>query len=110
MSAAIIPLPSPLHTDFGPETVNILAAAFEDAWETIANSGSVFAKARYAGAAREIVARRIIDLAQHGEINRYHLRDDAVSYLVSSYKDDSKETLDRMVETIIVGTQHAFMS
>jgi hypothetical protein len=110
MSAAPIPLPSPHHTGFEPEMLNILAAAFEDAWETIAKSGSMFAKPRYAGAAREIVARRIIDLAQCGERDRYRLCDDAVAYLASSYKDDSKETLGRMVETLIVGTQGAFMS
>jgi len=46
---------------------------------------------RYAGAAREIVARRIIELAQLRETNRYRLRDAAVSYLLLSYKDDAKE-------------------
>lgn len=109
MSAVTIPLPSPHHTGFEPEMLDILAAAFENAWETIAKYGSMFAKPRYAGAAREIVARRIIDLAKRGERDRYRLCDDAVAYLASSYKDDSKETLGQMVETLIVAPQGAFM-
>ena len=85
MSAEAFPLPID-RTDFDPETVTILAAAYEDAWQAIATSGSAFAKPRYEKAAREIVARRILDQAMQGERDRIRLRDDAVAYLARSYK------------------------
>jgi hypothetical protein len=40
----------------------ILAAAFDDAWETIKRSGSMFASPGHAGGARDVVAKHIIEL------------------------------------------------
>ncbi len=45
---------------FGPEAINGLSLAFEEAWEKIKKSGGRFAKPGYASAAREIIARRIL--------------------------------------------------
>ena len=70
---------------FDPELIEKLAAAYEDAWRKIEQSGSVFASPRYRRVAREIVARRIIDMAQRGEIETDRLADDAVSYLAQTY-------------------------
>ena len=70
---------------FDPEVIEKLAAAYEDAWQKIEQSGSVFASPRYRRVAREIVARRIIDMAQRGEIEADRLADDAVSYLAQTY-------------------------
>jgi hypothetical protein len=85
VSADVFPLPIPERTDFDPETVDVLAAAFEDAWRAVVSSGSPLAKPRYQNAAREIVARRILDLALAGERDHTRLSDDAVAYLGRTY-------------------------
>jgi hypothetical protein len=70
---------------FDPEIIEILVAAYEDAWEKIEQSGSAFASPRYRRAAQEIVAKRIIEMAQRGEREPTRLADDAVAYLARSY-------------------------
>jgi hypothetical protein len=70
---------------FDPEIIEILVTAYEDAWEKIEQSGSTFASPRYRRAAQEIVAKRIIEMAQHGEREPIRLADDAVAYLARSY-------------------------
>ena len=89
--AAIIPFPGSLHRTFDPETCNVLSAAFEDAWSIIVRSGSTFASPGNERATREIVARRIVDLAQSGERDRCRLRDGAVepwAYLARQLTSD----------------------
>ena len=49
---------------FIPETIKILAAAPDEAWERLLQSGSRLAKPAYSRAIREIVAKRIIEMAQ----------------------------------------------
>ena len=71
---------------FDPEVIEILAAAFEDAWASIEKSGSSLASPRYKRVAQEIMAKRIIETAQRGERDRQRLSDDAVTYLTQSYK------------------------
>ena len=70
---------------FGPEEIEILAAAFDDAWETIKRSGSTFASPGYAGGARYIVAKHIIELAR-AIMDRHQLSADAVANLANSYR------------------------
>jgi len=70
---------------FDPEIIEILVAAYEDAWKKIEQSGSAFASPRYRRAAQEIVAKRIIEVAQRGEREPARLADDAVAYLARSY-------------------------
>ena len=55
---------------FYPEEVQILVAAFDDAWAKLQSRGAPFAERAYARAAREILAKRIIMAAQRGERNR----------------------------------------
>jgi hypothetical protein len=50
-------IPVLTNQPFGPEEIGILAAAFDDAWETIKRSGSMFASPGYAGGARDTVAK-----------------------------------------------------
>ena len=69
------------------ETINILGAAFEDAWRRIEASGSRFARPAYANAAGEVVARHIIDMAQCGEREPIKLSDSGVECLAANYKD-----------------------
>jgi hypothetical protein len=71
---------------FDPEVIEILAAAFEDAWASIEKSGSSLASPRYKRVAQEIMAKRIIETAQRGERDRQRLAEDAVTYLTQSYK------------------------
>src|SRR5262249_47031183 len=52
---------------FFPEEVQILVAAFDDAWAKLQSSHAQFAEEAYAAAAREILAKRIIMAAQRGE-------------------------------------------
>jgi hypothetical protein len=73
------------QSSFDPEFVEKLASAYETAWRQIETSGSTFARPRYRRVAQEILARRIIDMAQRGEIETDKLADDAVSYLSQSY-------------------------
>jgi hypothetical protein len=70
---------------FDPEVIEKLVSAYEDAWQQIEKSGSVFASPRYRRAAQEIVAKRIIETAQGGEREPAKLAEDAVAYLARSY-------------------------
>jgi hypothetical protein len=51
------------ETVFDPETIRLLAAAFDDAWDRIEKSGSRFARPALSRATREVIAKRIIDMA-----------------------------------------------
>ena len=53
-------------TDFTPETIQILAAALDEAWERLKQSGSPLARPAYSRVMREVVAKRIIEMAQRG--------------------------------------------
>ena len=74
---SIVPLLA--NASFDPETVETLSAAFDDAWEQIKQSGSTFARPAYERGAREILAKRIIEMAQRGERDKKALSDAAVS-------------------------------
>jgi len=80
---SIIPLLE--NSSFDPEFIEKLVAAYNDAWQQVEKSGSAFASPRYKRAAQEIVAKRIIEMAQQGNIEPYQLAEDAVNYLAQSY-------------------------
>jgi hypothetical protein len=69
------------HAAFDPETVRILTAAFDEAWQSVQNSGMRVPSQAYGNAIREILALRIIDMARLGERDRHRLRDDALLHL-----------------------------
>jgi hypothetical protein len=79
----IIPLLA--QSAFEPETIETLVSVFESAWRRVEQSGSKLASPGYSRAAQEIIAKRIIELAQRGEREPSELADDAVSYLERSY-------------------------
>jgi hypothetical protein len=54
------------ETAFGPETIQILAAALDETWKRLQESGSRLASPAYSRAMREVVAKRIIETAQNG--------------------------------------------
>jgi hypothetical protein len=82
--AQIIPF-IPSGTVFDPETLEILSAAFENAWHRIV-SNSGFGRPAYADAMREVVAKHIIEMALLGEREPIKLSDSAVAFLAANYK------------------------
>jgi hypothetical protein len=71
---------------FEPETIDTLVSVFETAWKSIVQSGNKLASPAFERAAQEILARRIIEMAQRGERDPAALTDDAVSFLERSYR------------------------
>ena|SRR5215216_557121 len=72
------------NSAFDPETVNVLAAAFDTAWRVISKSGSPLAADPQAASARDLLAKRIIEMVQRGERDPHRLVDDALAHLVNS--------------------------
>jgi len=60
-------------TVFDPEDVTILVGAFDTAWKSVQASGSEYSAERFATQAREILAKHIIDAAEHGERDQRQL-------------------------------------
>lgn len=69
---------------FDPETVHILTDALDEAWRSLQTGGTNFRSPGQAEAAREGLARRIMEMAKLGERDRLRLRDDALQYLAQS--------------------------
>jgi hypothetical protein len=82
-SMPIVPLLA--QSAFDPETIETLVSVFETAWRKVEQSGSKLASPAYKRAAQEIIAKRIIEMAQRGERDPHDLAEDAVSYLDRSY-------------------------
>ena len=76
-----------LGTVFEPEIVQMLASTLEHAWERLEKSGSRFTRPGYARAMREIIARRIVEMAQQGVTDPQALADDAIRFVRANYKD-----------------------
>jgi hypothetical protein len=68
-------------TSFDPELTDILASAFDVAWERIRNSGSPLAAEEAAAATRKTLAKTIIAAAQAGERDKNRLVESALSQL-----------------------------
>jgi hypothetical protein len=68
----------PSDTAFDPETIWILTAAFEDAWQTLGGRNSIGTGTR---AKREELARIIIGMGQAGERDPAKLRDRALAVM-----------------------------
>ena len=79
--------PTLTNPSFDPEAIKILASAFDEAWGAVQRSSSTLCRPAYAGTIREVLAKRIIEMAQHGQSDAHSLCDDAVQYLASNYKD-----------------------
>ena len=76
---SIVPLLA--NASFDPETIEVLSAAFDEAWEKIKESGGTFARPAYERGAREVLAKSIIELAQRGERDKRRLCDAAVAHI-----------------------------
>jgi hypothetical protein len=78
---SIIPFLSP--SSFDPEMTDILASAFDIAWQRIQDSGSPLAVDEAATATREALARIIIAVAQAGERDKNRLIESALAQLTA---------------------------
>ena len=78
------------ETAFTPETIQILAAALDEAWERLRQSGSRLARPAYSRAMREVVAKRIMEMAQRGVQDREALVADALRFITANYEQPSK--------------------
>ena len=87
--ASILNLVRP-EAAFDPETIAVLSAALDEAWDRLLRSGSECTRPAYARAMREVVARRIIDMAQRGTGDQKELADGAVRFLAANYQHERK--------------------
>ena len=78
------------ETAFTPETIQVLAAALDEAWETLRQSGSRLARPAYSRAMREVVAKRIMEMAQRGVQDREALVADTLRFVAADYEEPSK--------------------
>ena len=69
---------------FDPQTLQIMAAAFDRACATLEASGAPFATPHYAEGAREILSNYIVQAAKNGERDQLQLRDGALIHLAKS--------------------------
>jgi hypothetical protein len=68
---------------FDAAQTRAICDAFDSAWAALQAAGSAFTGAAAAPAAREILAKRIIDMAQSGLLDVTKLKDDALAHLES---------------------------
>ena len=87
--ASIVDLVRP-KADFDPETIAVLCAALDEAWDRLLQSGSECTRPAYARAMREVVARRIIDMAQRGIRDQKELANGALRFLAANYRLERK--------------------
>jgi hypothetical protein len=80
-----VPIDSLLsNTAFDPDTITLLASAFDAAWDTVKKSGSPLAEDDRAASTREVLAKRIIEMGKKGERDPLRLVDDALAHLAGS--------------------------
>ena len=98
----------PYAAVFEPESVQVLASALDDAWPRIEKAGSRYARPGYPRAMREVVAKRIIEMAQHGVTDQEKLAADAVRFISANYVENYSATIesrkDRAIRLKPVGT------
>jgi hypothetical protein len=78
------------ETAFAPETIEILAAALDEAWERLEKSGSRLTRPGYSRVMREVVAKRIMEMAQRGMRDREALVTDAIQFMAANYEQSSE--------------------
>jgi hypothetical protein len=72
-------LTGPEQAVFGPEIVQLMSGALDDAWQSLRDADATLADDTKRANAREILARRIIELTTEGERDRRRLRDGALA-------------------------------
>ena len=69
---------------FDSKDTDLLGAAFESAWEKLNTAGSALAEGSEVTLTRELLAKRIIELAKRGERDPDRLVESALDYLAKS--------------------------
>jgi hypothetical protein len=69
---------------FSPDDVRILVAAFDSAWRSLVASGMILELERESEAARDTLAKHIIEQARYGERDQGRLRDGALLHYAQS--------------------------
>jgi hypothetical protein len=73
-------------SSFDPEDIEILVSAFDAAWGAVKSSGGALSRSPYARPIREVLAKRIIEMARRGQSNPHSLCEDAVRFLSANYR------------------------
>jgi hypothetical protein len=74
------------NVSFDPVTADLLSDAFKGAWQRVQTSGYRLARPGYADMMREVMAKHIANLAEHGERDKRVLRDSAFHFFTANYK------------------------
>ena len=77
---------------FDSETTELLGAAFEAAWQKLNAAGGTLAEGSEAALTRELLAKRIIEMAKRGERNPDRLVESALDHLAKSRADSALAT------------------
>ena len=80
------------ETAFAPETIEILAAALDETWEQLQKSGSRLTRPAYSRVMREVVAKRIMEIAQSGVRDQETLVENAFRFVAANYEEPNKRT------------------
>ena len=83
--ARIVDLVRP-NAAFDPETIALLSAGLDEAWDRLLQSGSECTRPAYARAMREVIARRIIEMAQRGTTDQQELVAGATRFIATNYR------------------------
>jgi hypothetical protein len=75
------------ETAFAPETIEILAAALDETWERLQKSGSRLTRPAYSRVMREVVAKRIMEIAQRGVRDQETLVENALRFVAANYEN-----------------------
>jgi len=86
--AAILEFVRSDSTVFDPEAVQVLASALDDAWARMEKAGSLLARPAYSRVMREVVAKRIVEMAQRGVRDQEKLASDAVRFISVNYVEN----------------------
>jgi hypothetical protein len=78
------------ETAFAPEAIEILAVALEETWERLQKSGSRLTRPAYSRVMREVIAKRIVEMAQCGMQDREALVADAIQFIAGNYEQPSE--------------------
>jgi hypothetical protein len=78
------------ETAFDPENIQILSAALDETWDRLRQSGSRLARPGYSRAMREVVAKRIIEMAQNGVEDREALVTRTLQFVAANYEQSGE--------------------
>ncbi len=89
------------ETSFPLLLLRLLASALDDAWARIEKAGSRFARPAYSRVMREVVAKRIIEMAQRGVTDQEKLAADAVRFISTNYVENYSARIESRKELAV---------